>query len=108
MLESSNALIAATLAFVGGHFLLSSRPLRPFLNDRFGERAFRLIYSAVMTVTLIWMEVAYRAAPLVPLWQPAPIFAWVPLLVMPLACILLVDGLTDRKSTRLNSSPYCD
>src|SRR3546814_9603488 len=108
MLETTNALIAATLAFVGGHFLLSSRPLRPFLNDRFGERAFRLIYSAVMTVTLIWMVVAYRAAPVVPLWQPAPIFAWVPLLVMPLACILLVAGLTSPHPTLVGGARFFD
>src|SRR3546814_5803285 len=79
MLESTNALIAATLAFVGGHFLLSSRPLRPWLNERFGERAYRLIYSVAMTVALLWMIAAYGAAPRVPVWQ-------------------------DRKSTSLHSS----
>src|SRR3546814_3497305 len=63
MLESTNALIAATLAFVGGHFLLSSRPLRPWLNERFGERAYRLINSVAMTVALLWVIAAYGAAP---------------------------------------------
>src|SRR3546814_9050281 len=37
MLESTNALIAATLAFVGGHFLLSSRPLRPRSEEHTSE-----------------------------------------------------------------------
>ena len=108
MLETTNGLIAATLAFVGGHFLLSSRPLRPFLNDRYGERAFRLIYSAVMTVSLIWMIAAFRAAPVVPVWQPAPVLAWVPLLVMPFASILLVAGLTSPNPTLVGGERFLD
>lgn len=108
MLETTNGLIAATLAFVGGHFLLSSRPLRPILNDRFGERAFRLIYSAAMTVSLIWMIAAFRAAPVVPVWQPAPVLAWVPLLVMPFASILLVAGLTSPNPTLVGGERFLD
>src|SRR3546814_1729554 len=99
MLESTNALLAATLAFVGGHFLLSSRPLRPWLNERFGERAYRLIYSVAMTVALLWMIAASGAAPRVPVWQPAPVLAWVPPLVMHFAAILLVAGLTSPNPT---------
>jgi uncharacterized membrane protein len=108
MLETTNGLIAATLAFVGGHFLLSSRPLRPLLNDRFGERAFRLIYSAAMTVSLIWMIAAFRAAPVMPVWQPAPMLAWVPLLVMPFASILLVAGLTSPNPTLVGGERFLD
>ena len=108
MLETTNGLIAATLAFVGGHFLLSSRPLRPLLNERFGERAFRLIYSAAMTVSLIWMIAAFRAAPVIPVWQPAPVLAWVPLLVMPFASILLVAGLTSPNPTLVGGERFLD
>ena len=108
MLETTNGLIAATLAFVGGHFLLSSRPLRPLLNDRFGERGFRLIYSAAMTVSLIWMIAAFRAAPVMPVWQPAPMLAWVPLLVMPFASILLVAGLTSPNPTLVGGERFLD
>lgn len=108
MLESTNALIAATLAFVGGHFLLSSRPLRPFLNERLGERAFRIIYSATMTAALLWMIAAYRGAPFVPLWQPPAALAWVPLLVMPFACILLVAGLTSPNPTLVGGERFLD
>ena len=99
MLESTNALIAATLAFVGGHFLLSSRPIRPFLIERYGEGSFRMIYSGAMTVALIWMVAAFRSAPFVPLWHPPLALAWVPLLVMPLATILVVAGLTSPNPT---------
>src|SRR5690606_32588388 len=99
MFDSIDAVIAATLAFVGGHFLLSSRPLRPLLLQRLGERGFRLVYSLAAVITLLWMVAAYRAAPVVVVWQPAPVFAWVPLLVMPLASILLVAGLTSPNPT---------
>ncbi|MGF1628955.1 MAG: NnrU family protein [Kiloniellaceae bacterium] len=108
MLETTNALIAATLAFVGGHFLLSSRPLRPLLNARFGERGFRLIYSAAMVAALVWMLVAYRNAPVVPVWDPAPVLAWVPLLIMPLAAILLVAGLTSPNPTLVGGERFLD
>ena len=108
MLETTNGLIAATLAFVGGHFLLSSRPLRPLLNERFGERAFRLIYSAAMTVSLIWMIAAFRAAPVIPIWQPLPVLAWVPLLIMPVASVLLVAGLTSPNPTLVGGERFLD
>lgn len=108
MLETTNALIAATLAFVGGHFLLSSRPLRPLLRDRFGDRAFRAVYSLAMTAALIWMVAAYRAAPYVPLWNPPPAFAWIPLLVMPFAAILLVAGLTSPNPTLVGGERFLD
>lgn len=99
MLDPVNALIAATLAFVGGHFLLSSRPLRPLLLQRLGERGFRLVYSLAAALALLWMVAAYRAAPFVAVWQPPPVLAWVPLLVMPLASILMVAGLTSPNPT---------
>lgn len=108
MLETTDALIAATLAFVGGHFLLSSRPVRPLLNARVGERGFRLVYSAAMVATLVWMLAAYRSAPFVPVWDPAPAFGWVPLLVMPLASILLVAGLTSPNPTLVGGERFLD
>ncbi|MPZ09640.1 MAG: NnrU protein [Kiloniellaceae bacterium] len=108
MLETTDALIAATLAFVGGHFLLSSRPVRPLLNARFGERGFRLVYSAVMVATLVWMLAAYRSAPFVPVWDPALVLGWVPLLVMPLASILLVAGLTSPNPTLVGGERFLD
>jgi uncharacterized membrane protein len=108
MLGTTNALIAATLCFVGGHFLLSSRPLRPFLVQRYGERIFRLIYSAAMVVALIWMVASYRSAPFLPVWQPGPAFAWIPLLVMPVAAILMVAGLTSPNPTLVGGERFLD
>lgn len=108
MFDAANALVAATLAFVGGHFLLSGRLLRPLLLRRFGAQGFRLIYSALAAAALIWMVLAYRGAPFLAVWTPAPVFAWVPLLVMPFAAILLVAGLTTPGPTLVGGERYID
>jgi uncharacterized membrane protein len=65
---TTNAVAAAAVAFVGSHFVLS-HPLRGALVRAIGEMGFRAVYSLVAFVTLGWMIVAYRKAPLsAPLW----------------------------------------
>jgi len=54
--------VAAALAFVGSHFLLS-HPLRRPLVRAFGEKGFLGLYSLVAAVTLGWLAIAYRSAP---------------------------------------------
>ena len=108
MFEPIHALIAATLVFVGGHFLLSSKPARPFLAQRYGERGFLTLYSIVMVAAFAWLLLCYRDAPYVEVWQPVAAFAWVPLLVMPLATILLVAGLTTPSPTLVGGERYLD
>src|SRR3546814_3231770 len=61
-----------------------------------------------MTVALLCMIAAYGAAPRVPVWQPAPVLAWVPLLVMPVAAILLVAGLTSPNPTLVGGERFLD
>jgi|SRR5690554_3852763 len=100
---SLNELLAATLLFVGSHFLLSGTPLRGLLIERLGLRAFRLLYSLIAAVTLVWMAHAYAAAPLIPLWPSLAILKWIPLLVMPFAFILLVGGVTTSSPTAVGA-----
>jgi len=92
-------LILAVLAFVGGHFLLSSPPVRGPLAGRVGEQAFSGIYSALMLAAFVWMVAAFRAAPYVPLWSVPPAARMIPVVVMPFACLLLVGSLTVRNPT---------
>lgn len=108
MFDATHALIAATLVFVGGHFLLSGKPARHFLVQRYGERGFLTLYSIIMVAAFAWLLVCYRDAPYVAVWQPAPAFAWVPLLVMPLATILVVTGLTTPSPTLVGGERYLD
>ena len=56
----------AGLVFVGTHFLLS-HPLRAPLVAQLGERGFLILYSLVAIVTLGWLVIAYRAAPMTPM-----------------------------------------
>ncbi len=97
-------LALAVLAFVGGHFLLSSRPVRTPVAGWVGERAFFGLYSALMIAALAWLAMAFRAAPLIPLWSAPPAARLIPVVVMPLAGLLLVGGLTGRNPTMILQS----
>ncbi|MDH3472503.1 MAG: NnrU family protein [Rhodospirillales bacterium] len=99
MTGSLNALFAATVLFVGAHFLLSGQALRGPLAERLGEQGFRALYSVVGLASFLWMLAAYRDAPLVAVWQPPPALAWVPLVVMPFALWLAVAGVTASSPT---------
>jgi uncharacterized membrane protein len=81
-------LVAATTAFLLTHFV-SSTPLRPKLVGAMGEWPYRGVYSLLALVTLIWMILAYAGAPREPLFQG---IRELPLLVMPLAFVLITCG----------------
>jgi uncharacterized membrane protein len=85
-------LALAMVAFVGGHFLLSSPAVRGPLVARLGEGPFLGLYSGVAIAFFVWFLFAYGAAPYVELW-PAPTWARsLPVIVMPLATLLAVCG----------------
>ena len=81
-------LVAATIVFLATHFVTST-PLRPVLVAKLGEWPYRGAYSLVAFVTLGWMIWAYASAPYEALWPGLPL---VPLLVMPVAFILIACG----------------
>ncbi|MBW8783613.1 MAG: MFS transporter [Novosphingobium sp.] len=56
------SLIAASVVFVGTHFLLS-HPLRAPLVARVGERGFLGLYSLVSLAAFAWMVIAFRRVP---------------------------------------------
>lgn len=92
MTGTIGTLALAMIAFVGGHFLASSAPVRGALVARLGERAFAGLYSAVALALFVWFLYAYGAAPHVELW-PTPDWARsLPVIVMPLATLLVVAG----------------
>ena len=107
-MEGFNQLLAATVLFVGGHFLLSDRPLRGELIHRIGDKAFRLVYSASAVGAFVWLGISYGKAPTVVLWTAPAALYWVPLLVMPVAFILAVAGLTTRSPTAMGGEVLLD
>jgi len=85
------ALLAlAMAAFVGGHLVLSHPPVRGALVARLGEGKFTLLYGVLAGVTLVASVAAYGAAPYVELWFAGGGLRYVPLIVMPIAMILIV------------------
>lgn len=104
MAGTLTALTLAILAFVGGHFLASSPAVRGPLVTRLGERVFAGLYSAAAIALFIWMLIAYGRAPYVELW-PTPEWARsLPVIVMPLATLLLVGGYGQRNPTAVMQS----
>ncbi|SPB17715.1 hypothetical protein NOV72_04920 [Caballeronia novacaledonica] len=92
-MDNTNAVLAAAVAFVGSHFLLS-HPLRKPVIRAIGEMGFQGVYSLVAFVTLGWMVVAYLKAPMTaPLWPVGDALWAIVSAVMLIASILLMGSL---------------
>lgn len=100
MTESLLTLLSATALFIGSHFVLSSLPVRQVLIDRVGENGHRGLYAVVAAGSMIWMIVSFGDAlgDNLHFWY-APVFAMIPVALMPVACILLVCSVTTRIPT---------
>src|ERR1700758_4368504 len=93
------SLVVAGIAFCGSHILLSSTRLRGSLREQFGERGFLAVYSVTALVTFAWFLVAYTRAPTIALWPSQKWTALVPVVIMPLATVLLVAGYSTPNPT---------
>lgn len=89
----------ASLAFTGGHFLLSAAPVRGPLVGLLGEGLFRGVYSILMIAALAWMIHAYLDASYVPLWDAGLLGPPVILIFMLFATILFLCSVTTRNPT---------
>lgn len=87
------ALIAAAVAFVGSHFLLS-HPLRRPIVARIGEAPFLGLYSLVAFATLGWLAHVFASMPPEPLWWVLGDLSWaIASAVMLVASVLFVGSL---------------
>ena len=84
-------LLALALFFVG-HAVPPRPPVKPWLVDRFGERAYLIGYSILSLALMIWLFWAAFRAPYIGLWTPTAWASWVPVLVMPIALALAAPG----------------
>ncbi|MGD8327214.1 MAG: NnrU family protein [Sphingomonadales bacterium] len=97
-------LVFALILLVGGHFLMS-HPLRSPLVKAMGETIFRLIYSLVAGLGLVWTIIAYRAAPQIELWPQLECLRPAVNLVMLAASILMAGSfVTSNPYTKLYAS----
>jgi uncharacterized membrane protein len=92
-------LLLSTLAFTGGHFILSSGPIRGPIAGAIGERPFRAIYSVLMIAALVWMIGAYNAAPYQRVWDVGLFGPPVILIVMYFAIFFFLCSVTTRNPT---------
>lgn len=84
---------------LGAFFATHSLPALPGLRGRLvawlgNERRYLILHSLLASLTLVWLVLATLEAPRFLLWGFHDWARWVPILVMPIACILLVAGLT--------------
>lgn len=93
------SLCLATLAFTGGHFLLSSRGVRGPLVRLMGEKPFRGIYSVLMIAALVWMIRAYNDAPYERVWDAGIVGPPVILILVYFATVFFVCSVTTRNPT---------
>ena len=85
------------LLFVAQHLGVTSTGLRNRLVGAMGEKAYLAVYSIVSIVVFVLLVRAYNAAtPTELLWPTAEWLRWVPLLLMPVALLLVVGGLLAR------------
>lgn len=92
-MDGNEQVLAAAVAFVGTHFLLS-HPLRKPIVARIGEKGFAGVYALVAFATLGWVVLAYRAAPMTaPLWPVGDGLWALVSLVMLVASVLLMGSL---------------
>lgn len=81
--------ISAGLLFLASHRLPTIVSVRKQLVGVVGERGFLCAYSVLSLILLAWLIAASGRAPFVALWGPAPWHAWVAIIAMPAACLLV-------------------
>jgi uncharacterized membrane protein len=91
-------LVLPAAIFLGIHICVSGTPLRGAVVRTIGMRAYLALFSLTSLAGLVWMILAYRDAPFIPIWH-ALVFAWVGILVMPVALIFAIAGYTTKGLT---------
>lgn len=92
------ALLLAALAWILLHVVVAG-PLRASLVGRLGLKAYRGLFSLLSAISLAALIWAYGAAPYVEFWPSHSALAAVPLVVMPVALLLLVGSLRPSNPT---------
>ena len=85
------SLVAASILFVGSHFLLS-HPFRAPLVGRLGANGFMLIYSAVSLASFVWMIFEFGRAPKSEFLWPVGDVSWIAASALTLIAAVLFAG----------------
>lgn len=106
-------LFLAAAVFLGSHIGLSSTPLRDMLAGSLGERVFQVGYSLVSLAAIIWLVMAYNDAVYTPggatlFWPISVIGTLIPVVLMLLACLFLVGGVSTPNPTAAAAAGFLD
>jgi uncharacterized membrane protein len=83
-------------------------PLRLPLVEKLGERPYRGIFSLLSIAGLGWFIVAYRVAPMVPLWPTVPALGWLAFVLVFLGFLLIVVGIGPMNPTDTHAPRMID
>ena len=87
-------LIATLAGFVATHMAISRPGIRARLVARLGRGGYGALHGVVSLAGLAAVFWGFWQAPYVELWPPLAVLRAAPPIVMPLACILFVAGVT--------------
>ncbi len=79
----------ALAVFIGSHVVAAVPGLRRTLIARWSEHGFLLAYSSMSLGLFVWLIAAAIHSPTTPLWAPSSGAYLVPLILMPIAAVLL-------------------
>lgn len=85
--------LCALALFLALHVVPAIPTLRTRLVGAMGRRVYLLVYSLLSLLALGWLFHATLRLDFVPLWDPAPWQAWVPIVLTPLGLVLVIAGL---------------
>jgi uncharacterized membrane protein len=94
-------LIVASAYFLLIHFAVSGTRLRDVLVARLGAGPYRGLFAAGTILGLVWMIYAYRHAPLMPLWGVVLGFRPAAYVLVFIAFVFAVIGLTTPSPTQV-------
>lgn len=92
-------MIVAALTWFLLHAVVAGSGLRRVLIERFGDKTYRGGFSIASLASLWWLVHEYGRAPYVALWHPPLGLTIVPLVIMPVACVLFAGAFTVRSPT---------
>ncbi len=82
----------ALVVFLLSHVIPVRPPVRPWLVRHLGLRWYYLGYSLLSVILLVWLILAAGRAPYVEVIPPYEALRWLPMIVMPVVCLLAAQG----------------
>jgi len=102
------SLLAACVFFVGIHIVISGSPLRGVIVGRIGERPYLGVFSLLSVAGMVWLVRAYAHAERLWLWSPPAALRWAAPLLVLVAFLFVVIGLTTSSPTVVGGESRLD